>query len=282
MFGRALFASGGAEASSDEGAEAAPRVSLIVPAMNEAENLPHVAAEIPWDIVDELVFVDGNSSDATAAVARELWPGAIHLVQTRKGKGNALACGFAAATGDIIVMIDADGSTSAREIPIFVDALLADADFAKGTRFALGGGSSDITPFRALGNRGLNALVNTLFKTRFTDLCYGYNAFWRSALDVMDLPDIEAAEPQWGDGFEIETLINIRVAAAGLRISEVPSFESERIHGDSNLNAVTDGMRVLKTIRQEKRRRAQAIPAPARAARTVPAPAAAPSSSAAA
>ena len=176
---------------------------------------------------------------------------AVHVHETRKGKGNALACGFAVATGDIIVMIDADGSTDPAEIPLFVGTLLAGADFAKGSRFVMGGGSADITLFRRLGNNGLNGRVETLFPTKFTDLCCGYNAFWRHALDVIELPDIHTSEPQWGDGFEIETLINTRVAAAGLQIAEVPNFEGLRIHGASNRNAVSDGFRVLRTILHE-------------------------------
>ncbi|MGW6658736.1 glycosyltransferase family 2 protein [Rhodococcus sp. NPDC055024] len=230
-----------------------PRVTVIVPAMNEAKNLPHVAAQMPKGI-DEIVFVDGNSVDDTVEVATMLWPDATVITQTRKGKGNALACGFEAATGDIIVMIDADGSTNPGEIPLFVQALVDGADFAKGSRFIAGGGSSDITKLRRLGNYGLNSLVNILFRTQFTDLCYGYNAFWRNALDVMQLPDTGIAAAQWGDGFEIETLINVRVAAAGLGIAEVGSFEADRIHGVSNLNAFSDGMRVLRIIGMEWRR----------------------------
>ena len=133
-----------------------PRVSVIIPALNEERNLPFVAAKMPED-VDEIVFVNGNSVDNTAVVARELWPDGVHVAQTRKGKGNALACGFEAASGDIIVMIDADGSTDPQEIPSYVGALVAGADFAKGSRFIQGGGSADITHFRRLGNWGLNA-----------------------------------------------------------------------------------------------------------------------------
>ncbi len=229
---------------------ARPRVSVIIPAMNEEKNLPHVAARMPHDI-DEIVFIDGNSVDKTAEVARQLWPEGVHITQTRKGKGNALACGFAAATGDIIVMIDADGSTDPQEIPRYVAALTSGADFAKGSRFIQGGGSSDITKWRRFGNWGLNTLVNVLFATRYTDLCYGYNAFWRRCLDSMQLPSLAASEHQWGDGFEIETLINVRVAASRLSIAEVCSFERERIYGESNLNSVTDGLRVLRTIRRE-------------------------------
>jgi len=233
-----------------------PKVSVIIPAMNEARNLPHVAAHMPA-CVDEIVFVDGNSQDDTAEVARQLWPEGIHLRQTRKGKGNALACGFAAATGDIIVMIDADGSTDPGEIPHFVGALMSGSDFAKGSRFIQGGGSTDITKIRRLGNWGLNALVNLLFATKYTDLCYGYNAFWARCLEVIELPNVDAKDHQWGDGFEIETLINVRVAASGMQIAEVCSYESDRIHGVSNLNAVSDGVRILRTIGREYSRARQ-------------------------
>jgi glycosyltransferase involved in cell wall biosynthesis len=227
-----------------------PKVSVVIPALNEERNLPHVAARMPTN-VDEIVFVNGDSLDNTAAVARDLWPNALHIKQTRRGKGNALACGIAVASGDIIVMIDADGSTDPAEIPRYVGALMGGADYAKGSRFIPGGGSADITKFRRFGNKGLNTLVNVLFATKFTDLCYGYNAFWRRCLDVMCLPDVDAEQTQWGDGFEVETLINARVGASQLKVVEVSSYESCRIHGRSNLKAVADGFRVLTTIRQE-------------------------------
>jgi len=229
---------------------ARPRVSVVIPALNEARNLPIVAGRMPAGI-DEIIFVNGDSQDNTAEVARQLWPNGVHLRQTRKGKGNALACGFAAASGDIIAMIDADGSTDPAEIPRFVETLTAGADFAKGSRFIRGGGSTDITRFRRLGNSRLNNLVNILFATNYTDLCYGYNAFWRRCLDVMSLPDANASEPQWGDGFEIEALINVRIAVSGAKIVEVASYESNRIYGVSNLNAVADGLRILSTIQRE-------------------------------
>lgn len=226
-------------------------VAVIVPAMNEARNLPFVAERMP--VVDEIIVVDGHSSDDTIAVARALWPDALVISQTRSGKGNALACGFAHATADIIVMIDADGSTDPAEIPDFVDTLLAGADLAKGSRFSEGGDSDDITAFRRLGNKGLNWLVNRIFHADYADLCYGYNAFWRSNLPVLDLPDVYAAEPQWGDGFEVETVINVRMIRAGKRITEVGSIERCRIHGRSNLNAFSDGLRVLRTINYERK-----------------------------
>ena len=233
-----------------------PRVSVVIPTLNEARNLPHVLGALPSDIY-EVIVVDGHSVDDTLAVARKLRPDARIVMQTRSGKGNALACGCVVATGDIIAMIDADGSTDASEIPSFVLALLDGADFAKGTRFAKGGGSEDITRLRALGNRMLTGMVNSLCGTKYTDLCYGFNVFWRSHLSVLGfdtaaISSADRSERRWGDGFEIETLINIRIAAAGLAVAEVPSFERSRMYGVSNLSAYSDGIRVLRTILYER------------------------------
>jgi glycosyltransferase involved in cell wall biosynthesis len=233
-----------------------PRVSVVIPTLNEALNLPHVFGALPSSIY-EIIIVDGHSVDDTLAVVSEHRPDARIVMQTRSGKGNALACGCAAATGDIIAMIDADGSTDAGEIPSFVSALLGGADFAKGTRFSKGGGSQDITRLRALGNRMLTGMVNRLYGTKYTDLCYGFNVFWQKHLSVLGfhatiISPTDKSGCLWGDGFEVETLINIRIAAAGLVVAEVPSFERSRIHGVSNLSASSDGIRVLRTILYER------------------------------
>jgi glycosyltransferase involved in cell wall biosynthesis len=230
-----------------------PQISVVIPALNEARNLPHVFARLPAEI-HEVILVDGYSLDDTVKVAQDLRPDVRIVMQTRKGKGNALACGFAAATGDIIAMVDADGSADPAEIPGFVDTLMDGADFAKGTRFARGGGSADITRLRSAGNYLLSSLVNFFYGTHYSDLCYGYNVFWRRVVPLLGLDPHSRTEgdtPLWGDGFEIETLINIRVADAGLAVTEVPSFEHSRIHGVSNLNAARDGLRVLRTILHE-------------------------------
>ena len=218
------------------------RVSVVIPTLNEASNLPFVFERLPPDL-HEVVLVDGHSTDGTVAVARGLRSDVRVVIQTGRGKGRALRDGFAACTGDIIVMLDADGSTDAAEIPRFVAALTNGADFAKGSRFVQGGGSSDITAFRRVGNRALNTVVNSLYGTSYSDLCYGYNAFWRRCLPYMRVDC---------DGFEVETLINIRIARAGLVIHEVPSQEYYRIYGASNLRALRDGARVLRTIGRER------------------------------
>jgi glycosyltransferase involved in cell wall biosynthesis len=219
-----------------------PTVSVIIPTLNEARNLPHVFSRLPSDIY-EVVLSDGHSKDNTIEVARALMPDIVVVHESRRGKGAGLQAGFGAATGDIIVMLDADGSDDPAEIPRFVEALVAGADFAKGSRYLRGGGSADLTFVRRVGNGGLTALVNVLYGTRYTDLCYGYNAFWRHCLPYLQVDC---------DGFEVETLINIRIAKAGLRVVEVPSYEEQRIHGKSNLRPFRDGWRVQRTIMKER------------------------------
>lgn len=259
-----------------------PSVSLIIPTLNEQQNLPYVLAQIP-ETVTELVIVDGGSTDRTVEVALELRPDAKVIRQTRTGKGNALVCGIEACTGDIVVLIDADGSTDPCEIKEFVRVLQDGADFAKGSRFAPGGSSLDLTRLRRWGNSALNSLVNLLFGTKYSDLCYGYNAIWRDRVPALRLPPAHLTGPrQWGDGFEIETMLNVRVAVLGMRIAEVPSVEYARIHGVSKLNATRDGLRVLRTILTEyadRRRLRRPVPAIPRPRQAHPAPALAPEES---
>ena len=224
------------------GDRSATRVSVVIPALNEARNLRHVLSNLP-DGLFEILLVPGSSTDDTVAVARTLQPDVRVIHQSRSGKGNALASAFAACSGDIVITLDADGSANPEEIPAFVGALLSGADFAKGTRFIQGGGSHDMTLLRRLGNWGLTRLANLLHGTHYSDLCYGYNAFWRRCLPQLNV-DI--------DGFEVETLINLRAAKSGMRVTEVASFELERIHGQSNLKTFRDGWRVLGTILRER------------------------------
>ena len=181
-----------------------PRVSVVIPARNEAPNIPFVLAHLPTDLY-EVILVDGHSNDNTIAVARSCRPDIRVVHQGRIGKGNALACGFAAARGDVIVTLDADGSAVPEEIPRFVEPLRHGADFAKGSRFLPGGGSADITALRKGGNFALVRLVNMLFRTRYADLRHGFNAFWTRCLPRLEVNS---------DGFEVESLLNIRAARA--------------------------------------------------------------------
>jgi glycosyltransferase involved in cell wall biosynthesis len=192
----------------EEVADLTPTVTVIIPTLNEAENLPHVLPRIPPHY--EVIVVDGRSTDGTPEVARRLRPGTAVLEQAGRGKG---------------------------------DALLTGADFVKGSRFLPGGGSADLTLLRSAGNHFLGGVVNQLYGTAYTDLCYGYNAFWRRCLPFI---------PPDADGFEIETMMHIGIAQAGLRVVEVASYEERRRFGASNLRPFRDGFRILGLILRER------------------------------
>jgi hypothetical protein len=233
---------GASELISGAAAEPAPRVSLVVPAVNEGPNIPWVLERIP-DLVDEIILVDGYSNDDTVEAALRARPDTRVVPQRARGKGSALRTGFAAATGDYIVMMDADGSMNPAEIELFVKALDHGYDFVKGSRHLPGGGSDDLTVLRNLGNYALKKSVNMMFFVPFTDLCYGYAAFRRSCLESLALT---------AHGFEIETEMAIRAVKSNLKIAEVPSHEAIRRHGLSNLSALRDGQRVLRTLVRER------------------------------
>jgi glycosyltransferase involved in cell wall biosynthesis len=233
-----------------------PTVSVVIPTKNEAANLEYVIPLIPeW--VTEVIVVDADSTDGTPERARELWPGARVIGQNARGKGSALSAGLCSATTDIVVMLDADGSMDPREIPAFVGALMAGADLAKGSRFAAGAISHDITPLRWFGNWGLKTAVNVLYRQHWSELAYGYAAMWTDILRPLGIDRIDPPVPsrglkRYGHGFEIETLLFCRTVRAGLRVVEIAGVEYERIHGESNLNTFRDGFRALTALLRER------------------------------
>lgn len=224
-------------------ASAEPTVSLVIPVRNEARNIASVLEQVADD-VHEIILVDGSSTDVTVITARAYRPDARVVPQQGKGKGSALRTGFQAATGDIVVMMDADGSMSPQEIRHYLHFLSNGYDFVKGSRFISGGGSLDITTIRRLGNWFLLTVFNTVYDTNLSDLCYGFCAFHRRYLDHLRLT---------ATGFEIEAEMTVRAMQAGLRIAEVPSLELPRRSGTSNLHAIRDGIRVLRTVLRDHR-----------------------------
>jgi len=220
-------------------------VSVIIPTLNEAGNLPYVLNTVPaW--VNDVIVVDGRSKDDTERVARVLRPDLQIVQQQRPGKGAAIRAGLEAAKGDILIVMDADGSMNGAEIAAFRDALLNGADYVKGSRFAPGGGSVDITKMRRFGDRGICFLIWLLFGAHFTDGTYGFKGVWRDCLEAIPIDT---------DGFEVELLIDIRAHRASLKTVEVPCFETMRIHGNSNLNAFKDGLRCFRVIVRERLRK---------------------------
>jgi glycosyltransferase involved in cell wall biosynthesis len=210
-------------------------ISVVIPAMNEERNIAWVLQSVPA-YVDEVLLVDGHSTDDTVGVARRVRPDVRVVPQRGCGKGAAMRTGFEEASGDYVVALDADGSMDPGEIDYYISALEDGYDLVKGSRELPGSGSMDLTPLRRWGNHVLVTTVNVTWGSEFTDLCYGYLAFRRDRL-----PDLALT----GRGFEIETEILINAIHAGLRIAEVPTIELSRHYGSSNLHAWRDGRRIL-------------------------------------
>jgi glycosyltransferase involved in cell wall biosynthesis len=221
--------------------ERGARVSLILPALNEAQGLSVILPRIP-ELVDHVIVVNGRSTDDTVGVVRRLRPDALIVEQLGRGKGNALKHGLAVADGDIIVTMDADGSMAPEDIPAFVSQLHLGADFVKGSRVLPEGGSSDFTWVRRAGNDALTRFANVMFGATYTDITYGYNAYWRSTVRHLG---------RLADGFEFEIQLAVRAVSVGMRIAEVPAHEAARVGGESKLSPLADGTAILRILMSE-------------------------------
>ncbi len=220
------------------------RVSLLIPTLREVKNIGNLLKSLEENVpgLKEIIVVDGGG-DETAELATAL--GARVIVQQAIGKGDALRQAFASDfSGDIVVTIDADGSNRPEEIPRLVEAVENGASIAKGSRFLKGGGSTDLSRIRKIGNYLFIHLVNLIWSGDYTDLCYGFVAFRKDALMKL-APLLESKN------FEIETEICIKARKLGLRVVEVPSVELKRRHGTSNLRGVHDSVRIMKTVISE-------------------------------
>ncbi|XHH09180.1 MAG: glycosyltransferase family 2 protein [Candidatus Bathyarchaeia archaeon] len=217
--------------------------TIIIPTLNEETNIKIIINELQSLGYSNILVIDGNSDDCTVEAAKKL---GVHVVnQDGKGKGTALRQAFnIAKLSDWVIMMDADGSMNPKEIALFLESLKNGADVVKGSRFMIGGHTNDMTLFRKFGNRVFVFLVNRLLHTKYTDLCYGYAAFTKDALQKLS-PHLKSTS------FDIETEIFMKAKILGLNIKEVPSVEAPRLNGTTNLSAWKDGFKILKTIFRE-------------------------------
>lgn len=218
------------------------RVSLLIPALNEAKNIAFLLENrmVLLPSMAEVTVIDGGSTDTTADVAAAL--GAKIILQKGTGKGDALRQAFKGDhAGDIVVIMDADGSNRPEEIPQLTAAIVNGADIAKGSRFLKGGGSTDLSFIRKIGNKLFVSVVNRAWSGEYTDLCYGFMAFRRDAVRKL-VPLLESKH------FQIETEICIKARKLGLKVVEIPSIELKRRHGASKLRGFHDSLSIAKVI----------------------------------
>ena len=236
------------------------KISLVIPTKNEEKNLALLLFKIP-SFIDEVIVVDASSRDGTYELALNSHRVTKTYKQRGFGKGSALCLGAQAATGELIIFMDADGSMSPDEFPIMLKMLInEDVDIVKGSRYLEGAGSDDLSAFRSAGNRGLLWLARILYNCNWSELAYGYFAFKSSVVKKLDLNEFESkisskfifSKLAYGQGFEIEAVIFCRAARRNLKVLEFASHETKRWNGTSNLKAIPDGFRVLSAIILER------------------------------
>ena len=218
-------------------------VSIVIPALNEAANLPHVLPRIPQiPEITEVLLVDGASTDGTCEVARNLLPDVKLVQQDGKGKGNAVRCGAEAAIGDYFLVLDADGSQLPEEIPNYIEKAADGYDLVKGSRYLNGRDTEDETLDRVVIVNLTYFVANTLWRTSFSDI--GYGVFLIDRRKFLDL-GIRS------NYLEMEYELMIKAKRAGLKIAEVAAHEEARINGTSHLSYRHDGWLIFKTVMRE-------------------------------
>lgn len=215
------------------------KVSIIIPAYNEEETIGDVLKDtikttrkLP-KYSFEIIVVDNNSNDRTAAIAKK--QGVKVLTEKKKGKGNALIRGFKESKCPIIIMLDADGSHLPSDIPKFLKKIEEGYGLVIGSRIR--GGSDEYTPTRALGNVFLTVMTNFFFQVKLTDALNGYKAMRHEIVNKCSSKEFE---------IEIEILSNCLIK--GYKVSEIPSHELARKGGKMKSVALIHGTRFLMNI----------------------------------
>lgn len=219
-----------------------PRVSLIIPARDEAESVGWVIERAQAAVPDlhEIIVVDDGSIDGTGALAEAAGARVVRL-EPNRGKGVALRAGVDAAVGDVVAFIDADGQDDPAELPRILAPLNADPtiDMVIGSRFAGTLEDGSITRLNYLGNRSLTWLFNRLHGCAISDTQAGFRAVRRRALELGELKAVR---------YEIETELTLHVLRRGGRVIEAPVTRSARRGGVTGFMVVRDGLRILSTM----------------------------------
>lgn len=218
------------------------KISVVIPTLDEEENLPYILKNIP-KYISEVIIVDGYSKDKTLEIAKKY---NTKILYDKRGKGSALIKGLNAAKGDIVIMMDADCSHRVEEFGLLIEGIKAGYDTCMGSRFIQGGGTADMPLLRKFGNKFFVFLVNLFWKMNYSDLCYGYRSFNRNAIKNLNLES---------KGFAIETEISIRAAKNKLKVLEIPSFEKKRRFGEGKLRTFRHGVEISRIIITELFRR---------------------------
>jgi glycosyltransferase involved in cell wall biosynthesis len=217
-------------------------VSVIIPALNEAESIAAVVGEMPWDLIHECIVVDNGSTDATAAEARAA--GAIVVTAPQRGYGRACAAGAAAAAGGILVFMDGDGSDVPAEMSQLLRPILAgECDFVIGSRMRGKREPGSMLGSQIFAGWLAGILLRLLYRVSYTDMG-PFRAVTREALSRLRM-----REETYGWNLEMQ----MRAAQCGLRIREIPVSYRKRTAGTSKVagslsGSVRAAIRITQTL----------------------------------
>ncbi len=222
------------------------RVSVIIPTLNEEESLEYVFNKIPKDDIDEVILVDGGSTDRTMEIAQKLGLKAIR--QEGSGLGSAVKQGLELTSGDIKIILDADGSHNPEDIIRLIEKVQEGYDVVVASRYCntlslssifKKGTSYDDTVLTTIGNKFFTLICKLVFKVPINDILMGFKAFRK---EVFEKIKIDAKGPE----YNVEVVL--KAHKAGFKIGEISTIEQKRRGGKSKLNAFNDGMRILIEI----------------------------------
>ena len=213
-------------------------VCVLIPTLNEETTIGPLIAEFKELDFNNILVIDGNSNDDTVTIAKDA--GARVIIQSGKGKGQAVQEAFEAIGDKYVLMIDGDGTYLPSDAPAMVEPLMqGNADHVMGNRFA-NYEPTAFTKLNLIGNKMLNKLFGFAYGEWLTDILSGYRAFTHEAIKGMELNKT---------GFEIETEITVELVKNDFRIKEVPiTYLSRHSLGKTKLNPLKDGLKIGLTI----------------------------------
>jgi len=216
------------------------KITVVIPTRNEEGCIGRVLGEIPRTLVNEVIVIDGHSTDRTVIEAKKSMKSSDKVLdQIGNGYGAALIQGMRAARGDVIVMMDADGSHDPKDIVKIIKKMEKGAEYVMASRYMLGGRSDDDTWLRWFGNKLFTWMTNVVHGSDITDSLYLFTAIRKESMEKLKLKS---------HGFEFCTEIVVKAHKAGLKFAEVPTIERARFAGKSKVNSFYHGMKILRMI----------------------------------
>jgi len=228
------------------------KITLLVPTLNEINGMRAIMPQIEKRWVDQILVVDGGSSDGTIEYARE--NGYQVLIQKKEGLRNAYIEALDYIEGDVVITFSPDGNSMPNLIPALAEKMKEGCDMVIVSRYAKGARSYDDDAITAFGNWAFTNLINFLFKAKYTDAMVMFRAWKTEAFKTLGLDKEESyitEENIFHTKIGVEPLLSVRAAKKKLRCADIPGNEPRRIGGQRKLQILRWGAAYLAQVIKE-------------------------------